>query len=183
MALNDILQGLEDQRKRIEANLQKIQDKPATINPEVIPIPEGKPGGKKEAQNGIDKLDPDIILKLSVPLLAVYLKRGVSQAEISRICNVSKQAVNDYIHRHADQLTPLIDRDDGIMAMTAKHIAAKAGAKLQTVLDDEMTKKDLVALNMVYGTAIDKARLLSGASTQNISIAGRFMMLQGEAEE
>ena len=116
----------------------------------------------------LDKID-DCKVKLSVPLVASYLSRGIRQADIARICNVSPQAVNDYIKRHSDQLAPLIDGEN-ILIMKAKHIASKAQENIITILDDRPEKKDMFALNAISGTHIDKYRLLSDKSTSNISL-------------
>jgi hypothetical protein len=53
--------------------------------------------------------------------------------------------------------------------MKSKHIADKAQERLLVHLKDT-EKKDLFALNTISGTHIDKMRLLSDKSTQNISI-------------
>lgn len=186
MALDDILKGLEDQKKRIESNLAKLKDKPAIKTPEVIPTyqqePESKPQGKIEAKKEIDIIDRPFKVSLSVPLIATYLKRGVKQSEIADICGTSKQAVNQYIDRHSDELAPLIDKDDGFIATKAKYIHDKAMNKLIDCID-LATQKDMIALNMVSGTHFDKYRLSTNQSTTNISIAGRFMMLQEQAED
>ena len=116
----------------------------------------------------LDMID-DHKVKLSVPLVASYLARGIRQADIARICNVSRQAVNDYIKTHYEQLAPLVD-DGNIMIMKAKHIASKAQENIITVLDQAPEKKDLFALNAVSGTHIDKYRLLSDKATSNVSI-------------
>jgi hypothetical protein len=116
----------------------------------------------------LDMID-DHKVKLSVPLLASYLARGIIQADIARICNVSKQAVNSYIKTHYEQLAPLVD-DGNILIMKSKHIASKAQENIITVLDQAPEKKDLFALNAVSGTHIDKYRLLSNKSTSNVSI-------------
>ena len=126
---------------------------------------------------GLDKID-GCKVKLSVPLVASYLSRGIRQADIARICNVSPQAVNDYIKRHSDQLAPLIDGEN-ILIMKAKHIASKAQENIITILDDTPEKKDLFALNAVSGTHIDKYRLLSNRSTQNVSMD----VIHGRREE
>ena len=55
--------------------------------------------------------------------------------------------------------------------MMSKHIASKAKTEINNILDiDTFNKKDLVALNIVAGTQIDKYRLLSDKSTENVSI-------------
>ncbi len=116
----------------------------------------------------LDKID-GYKVKLCVPLVASYLLRGIRQADIARICNVSPQAVNDYIKRHSDQLAPLVDGEN-ILIMKAKHIASKAQENIITILDDTPEKKDMIALNAISGTHIDKYRILSDKSSININI-------------
>ena len=118
----------------------------------------------------VDIIDQSIKIPLSVPLLAVHLRNGRTQAEIGRICGVSRQAVHEYISRNNEVLAPLLPKDDDIMALTARQIANKAMSKLNEVLD-EATKKDLIALNAISGTHIEKYRLLSDQSTENIAQA------------
>ncbi len=108
-------------------------------------------------------------VKLSVPLIACYIAKGYTQADISRLCNVSSSAVSDYIKRHYDELAPLVDSSDNFAAIKAKYVADKAQEKLLEHLP-EATKKDLFALNAISGTHTDKYRLLSDKSTQNVSI-------------
>ncbi len=119
--------------------------------------------------NTLENLEINHQVKLSVPLLATYLKRGVSQSEIARICNVSPQAVHDYIKRHYDKLSPLVDSTGLHQAAKAQHIADFAQDRLLLHLK-ETDKKDLFALNAISGTHIDKYRLLSDKSTQNVSM-------------
>ncbi len=110
-------------------------------------------------------------VKLSVPLIASFITKQYRQVDIAKACNVSDQAISSYIKRHYDQLLPLIDSSDGLSAMMSKHIASKAKTEINHILDiDTFNKKDLVALNIVAGTQIDKYRLLSDKSTENVSI-------------
>ena len=108
-------------------------------------------------------------VKLSVPLIACYIAKGYTQADISRLCNVSSSAVSDYIKRHYDELAPLVESSDNFAAIKAKYVADKAQENLLEHLP-EATKKDLFALNAISGTHTDKYRLLSDKSTQNVSI-------------
>lgn len=108
-------------------------------------------------------------VKLSIPLLATYLKRGVNMSEISRICNITPQAVSDYIKRHYDKLSPLVDETGLLQATKAQHVADFAQDRLLLHLRDT-DKKDLFALNAISGTHIDKYRLLSDKSTENVSM-------------
>ncbi len=108
-------------------------------------------------------------VKLTIPLVASYLARGVKRTKIAEICNISFQAVYDYCDRHYEELAPLIVTSDGIMAIKSKYIAEKAQGRLLKHLKHS-EKKDLFALNDISGTHIDKYRLLSDKSTDNISI-------------
>ena len=110
-------------------------------------------------------------VKLSVPLIASFITKQYRQVDIAKACNVSDQAVSSYIKKHYDQLLPLIDTSDGLSAMMSKHIAVKAKGRINNILTvDTFNKKDLVPLNIVAGTQIDKYRLLSDKSTENVSI-------------
>ena len=108
-------------------------------------------------------------VKLTVPLVAAYLARGVKRTKIAEICNISNAAVYDYCERHYEDLAPLIDTSDGIMAIKSKYIAEKAQGRLLKHLKHS-EKKDLFALNAISGTHIDKYRLLSDKSTANVSV-------------
>ena len=111
-------------------------------------------------------------VKLSVPLIASFITKQYRQVDIAKACNVSDQAISSYIKRHYDQLLPLIDSSDGLSAMMSKHIASKAKVEINNILDiDTFNKKDLVALNIVAGTQIDKYRLLSDRSTSIVSVS------------
>ena len=65
---------------------------------------------------------------------------------------------------------PLVDTSDGLSAMMSKHIATKAKEKIDNILTvDDFNKKDLVPLNIVAGTQIDKYRLLSDKSISGMA--------------
>lgn len=126
-------------------------------------------------------ITPDTLDKvsLSVPLLASYLRRGYRQHQIAEICNVSRQSVSEYIKRYYTDLAPLID-SDAYLAIQAKSLATKAIGRIDELLDREiLTKRDLIPLNAISGTHIDKYRLLSGQSTENVSVS----ISDGEREE
>jgi len=118
----------------------------------------------------LENLETKHKVKLTVPLVASYLARGVKRTKIAEICNISNQAVYDYCDRHYEELAPLIDTTDSIMVMKSKHIAEKAQERILGHLD-ESEKKDLFALNAISGTHIDKMRLLSEKSTAIINMA------------
>ena len=118
---------------------------------------------------GLENLETKHKVKLTVPLVASYLARGVKRTKIAELCNVSFQAVYDYCDRHYEELAPLIDTSDSILAIKSKHIAVKAQERILKHLN-QSEKKDLFALNAISGTHIDKMRLLSDKSTQNVSI-------------
>ncbi len=118
---------------------------------------------------GLENLETRHKVKLTVPLVASYLARGVKRTKIAEICNVSFQAVYDYCDRHYEELAPLIDTSDSILAIKSKHIAVKAQGQILKHLS-KSEKKDLFALNAISGTHIDKFRLLSNKSTSNVAI-------------
>ena len=118
---------------------------------------------------GLENLETKHKVKLTVPLVASYLARGVKRTKIAEICNVSFQAVYDYCDRHYEELAPLIDTSDGILAIKSKHIAVKAQERILKHLN-QSEKKDLFALNAISGTHIDKMRLLSDKATSNVSV-------------
>ncbi len=112
-----------------------------------------------------------IKIKLSVPLISVYLAKGYRQVDIAKDCNISEQAVSNFIKKHRDEIIPLIDTTDGIAAFRAKHIANKVEDKIEDILAvEEFNKKDISPLTIAYGVHTDKYRLLSDKSTQNVSI-------------
>ena len=112
-----------------------------------------------------------IKIKLSVPLISVYIAKGYRQVDIAKDCNISEQAVSNFIKKHREEIIPLIDTTDGIAAFRAKHIANKAEDKIENILDvEEFNKKDIGPLTIAYGVHTDKYRLLSDKSTQNVSI-------------
>ncbi len=49
---------------------------------------------------GLEKLETKHKVKLTIPLVASYLARGVNRMKIAELCNVSFQAVYDYCDRH-----------------------------------------------------------------------------------
>lgn len=114
-------------------------------------------------------LNTTVKVPLKVPLIASYLSKGYKPYQIADFCNVSDSAVSQYITKHLDKLLPLIDNTDGYAALNAKYIADLAQERLIKHLP-KATKKDLFALNAISGTHIDKYRLLSDKSTQNVSM-------------
>ncbi len=117
----------------------------------------------------LESLETNHKVKLTIPLVASYLARGVKRTQIARLCNISNAAVYDYCDRHYEELAPLIDTSDGIMAMKSKHIAEKAQERILVHLKDS-EKKDLFALNAISGTHVDKSKLLQGQPTQIFSV-------------
>lgn len=125
----------------------------------------GKIGSVEQGLKKVEELGKQ---PLTIPIVAAYLKRGCSQSEIGRIFEVSPQAVNQYIERHSEQLAPLVDKDDSMIAMKAKHLHDRAMNKLLEHVE-HATQKEMVALNMISGTHFDKYRLGTNQSTQNSS--------------
>lgn len=119
-----------------------------------------------------NEITDKVKVRLTVPLVASYLSRGIRQSDIARACNLHTSTVSKYIKTNYDKLGVLIDNTDGLMAMASKHVANMALGRLDNILEhtENFDKKDLVALNIVSGTQIDKYRLLSDKSTSNVAI-------------
>ncbi len=111
-------------------------------------------------------------IKLSIPLVANLMLKGLKQVDIARTCNITRQTVNAYIKKHLDELLPLLDESDRLVAIKARHIADKSLNVIDDIINttDDFGKRDLISLNVVAGTQIDKHRLLSNQSTSNISV-------------
>lgn len=124
-----------------------------------------------DTTSAIDLLDNDIKIPLSVQLIALYLRQGKKQSDIANLCNVSRQAVNDYIKKHYDELGPLTCKDDSLLALTALSTVNKAQKQLNKWLDKPSSAKQPAVLNNIISVGIDKYRLLTGQSTENVSIA------------
>ena len=102
-------------------------------------------------------------------LLAAYYSKNYTSLKISRALGYSRQWIDQCTAKYYDELMPLIDNSDVYLAIQSKHIAIKAQDRLLLHLPDT-EKKDLFALNAISGTHIDKYRLLSDKSTQNVSM-------------
>jgi len=108
----------------------------------------------------LTQIDTPNKIRLSVPLLIAYFKRGYNESQIANVCNISRQAVNDYVSRHYTELEPMLE-SDGYLAVRCKYIAVKAQDRILEHLDSTGTK-DLMALNAISGTHIDKYGKLTG---------------------
>ncbi|MBC8553965.1 MAG: hypothetical protein H8D23_30515 [Candidatus Brocadiales bacterium] len=102
-------------------------------------------------------------------LLATYYSLNYTSGKIGKAIGYSRQWIDQCTARFYDDLMPLIDNSDVYLALQSKHIAIKAQERLIEHLP-ETEKKDLFALNAISGTHIDKYRLLSDKSTQNVSM-------------
>ena len=101
---------------------------------------------------GLENLETKHKVKLTIPLVAGYLARGVNRMKIAKLCNISDQAVYDYCDRHYEELAPLIDTSDSILAIKSKHIAEKAQGRILKHLD-KSEKKDLLHKLMILLTS------------------------------
>jgi hypothetical protein len=112
--------------------------------------------------NKLTELDKPTKVKLSVPLYIAYVKRGFTDSQIADICSITRQAVNDYKTRHYQELAPMIE-SDGYLAARCKSLALEAQERIMQHLD-KSTPKDLIALNAISGTHIDKYAKLTGVA-------------------
>jgi len=105
---------------------------------------------------------------LSVQLVHFYLAAGKTQADIADICGVTPGAVCHYITRHREELDLLRDIT-GRLAVSSALNAGLADRHLYNILSQEaeqFQKHDMVALNIVSGTAKQRYLELIGKSPQ-----------------
>jgi len=121
------------------------------------------------ANKQIDKVDRDkpypVTPKLTVPAVAALLQQGYTQAAIARKFFVSRQAVNQFIQSHYDDIAFFANYDQN-MADLYKDTARR----LVKSLDEDAVKK-IPPAGRITSAAIctDKARILEGKSTTNIA--------------
>lgn len=108
---------------------------------------------------------------LEVPGVAILLSKGKSMSEIAEIYNVSRQAVHQFLQRNADRLSALQNGDE--------IIAAKIQDKLHCILEavdtNDIKKAGLLQKFTSIGIGVEKMRLLSNKSTQNVSALTRIV--------
>lgn len=118
----------------------------------------------------LDSLNNTEKIPLTVPAMIYHYKKGRSDSTIARIHCITRSAVSDYKQRHFEELSVLMPDNDGLLAINAKHIAYLAQQQLLRLLP-QATQKDLMPLNAISGTHIDKYRLLSDKSTTNVNFS------------
>ncbi len=121
----------------------------------------------------LEQLEIKDKVKLTVPLIVTYLNEGYNRHQIAKICNLSHHAVYDYCDRHYDTMAPLLNGRGALLHMNkVQHMANRYLDEAEKVVDAtaDFNKKDLVSLNTGFGIFTDKARLLKGESTSNISV-------------
>ena len=117
--------------------------------------------------------------RLSIPGVAALLQKQYSQVTIARYFSVTPQAVNQYIDRHRDKLEPFLDHD------------AVLAAKMQVVAHEIIDSIDFAAIQraglkdrtVAAGVLVDKSRLLSGQSTENVNIQAVTADLSSKVSE
>ena len=105
---------------------------------------------------------------LSVQLIHFYLTAGKTQADIADICGVTPGAVCHYITRHSEELDLLRDIT-GRLAVSSALNAGLADRHLYNILsqsEQQFQKHDLIALNIVSGTAKQRYLELIGKAPQ-----------------
>ena len=109
-------------------------------------------------------------IPLTVPLIVNAFNNGKTQADISRICNVSEQAVSEYRQRHDEEIMVLTDKSDSILALQHKMNTYKASRNLSLCLENATTKKEIIANVAVIDRLTPAFRLLQDKSTSNLAI-------------
>ena len=106
---------------------------------------------------------------------------GKSTRVVGKEYGVSSSTVSEIEHDEA--LIAKLAQAEHIKKGLSADLYVKAQASLDKLTDDRLLKVNAFQNAIIAATCIDKARLIEGASTHNISLAGRFMMLQNEGEE
>ena len=114
---------------------------------------------------------------LTVEHVAALLRRNYSKSDIAKLSNVSPQAVDQFIDRHYEVLHPLIDITDYILASKLK---AKAIGIINSIEQSDIEKASLMQKSTAAGIFIDKYRLLSGQSTDNLAIDGTLRAIHSK---
>jgi predicted DNA-binding protein YlxM (UPF0122 family) len=105
---------------------------------------------------------------LTVQAVAQYLSRGLRPPDIAKIYGISKQAVYQFIRNHEEKLKVLHDNSDRMIALQSKLTAWEAMKKISSVLSHEkFEKKDLIPLNAISGTHIQRYRELTGKAIES----------------
>ena len=123
--------------------------------------------------NQLNKIDdipvnPSPKTKLTIPIVSAYLNRGYNQVQIANACNVSRQAVSQFISVHHDRLIVL--GSDDLLAHKYRLLAHELLDSINPDIIDQASLKDRL---VTAGIATDKDRLLSGqatAITVNVSL-------------
>lgn len=108
----------------------------------------------------------DLTPTLTVPLVAALLQKNYSQAAISRYCGVTRQAVNQFISWHRDELAVMLDYENIMPRMLKK----KVYEIISSIDLRDIKKASLQQKVTSAAIAIEKHRLLEGESTENIDI-------------
>jgi len=138
----------------------------------------------ENAVDSIDKIDRIELppyrpakAPLTVEHIAALLRRNYTQADIARLSNVSPQAVNQFINNNYEVLHPLIDNTDHILASKLK---SKAIGIINSIVDSDIQKASLMQRSTAAGIFIDKYRLLSGQSTDNLAVDGALRSIHAQ---
>lgn len=105
--------------------------------------------------------------KLTVEHVAALLQKNYTQVQIAKHLHVSRQAVDQFVDRHYDILQPLIDNTDTVFAIRLKSEAIKVANSID---DADHKKANLLQKATTVGILIDKYRLLTNKSTDNLDI-------------
>lgn len=188
MAFDDILQGLEDQKKRIEANLQKIQNNPATKTPEVIPTyqpisqvkPQGKTGGVKKK-----KSRRDTTRRLTdaerLAIIAIHDTTG-TYGKTAEIAGCSKDTAFRIVREYRDTNLELVER-------IKKGMTNKLNDTADRMIDhasENISSLNAYQATIAAGVMIDKALLIERgqppAQVNQIQVNVQLSQLNDEIE-
>ena len=171
MPLDDILKDLDSQKQRIQSNLDKLQEKQEKQEKQPIPLTHRRQDNNKRLTDveqlliAASKIEsPDKTYR------EIANENGISVSTAYQYCN-------------DDKLKTKLTTAEHIKKALSADLYITAQRSLDAITDDRLQKVNAYQNAIITATCIDKARLIEGQSTHNISLAGRFMMLQEQAEK
>lgn len=100
--------------------------------------------------------------KLTIPVVSMYIRKGYSQAEIAKLHNVSRQAVDAFVERHREVLADVLQYEE-IFPTVIKYNNIIIEKSIDS---NDIKKASLLQKRTAVGIGIDKHQLLAGRPTE-----------------
>jgi len=102
--------------------------------------------------------------------LTLSLKHGMSDSDIARLLNCSKQGVNGFLKPLRDLIKSPLSADEWNTHQESILSAAMQKVLLAATDSATVKKSSTLQLASAYGIFFDKQRLIRGESTSNVSV-------------